>query len=288
MMTKTAPRRLPVVLPPHPDELLSSWISRHASFYMVPPLIMLRHCLPEVSSLRSADLHLTGDQETRLANMFATEPIVVRRMTFANVAKSQHRLLAARPVHRCTNCSPGGAEPAPILRSQLVGWRITCRLCGGQLRDTSGRDLPSPFRHYRVATLRGEKLLDDESERGIPTWTSPSEIAQLLLMRRMTWPPPREKDLWRFRLLGVIIPDLDEVIATQHENLPTPAKPVLPLNMRPALLAGVAIVERAGPEMLRMLRDHMMGDNRVRFSDAAEIIIARASNLRASSQMQLI
>src|SRR5690606_40000841 len=72
MMTKTAPRRLPVVLPPHPDELLSSWISRHASFYMVPPLIMLRHCLPEVSSLRSADLHLTGDQETRLANMFAT------------------------------------------------------------------------------------------------------------------------------------------------------------------------------------------------------------------------
>ena len=58
--------------------------------------------------------------------------------------------------------------------------------------------------------------------------------------------------------------------------------------MRPALLAGVAIVERAGPEMLRMLRGHMMGDNRARFSDAAENMIAQAGTLRASRQMQLI
>jgi hypothetical protein len=195
MMKETAPRRLPVVLAPHPDELLSSWIHRHAIFYVVPPLIMLRHCLPAVSSPRSADLHLTGDQETRLANIFATDANLVRRMTFANITKSHHRLLAARPVHHCTNCSPRGAEPAPVQRNQLLGWRITCPLCGGRLRDTSGRDLPSPFRHYRVAALRGEKLLDDEAERGSPTWTAPSEIARLLLMRRMTWPPPREKDL---------------------------------------------------------------------------------------------
>jgi hypothetical protein len=32
----------------------------------------------------------------------------------------------------------------------------------------------------------------------------------------------------------------------------------------------------------------MMGDNKVRFSDAAENIIARAAKLRASRQMQLI
>ncbi|WP_292615664.1 hypothetical protein [Mesorhizobium sp.] len=89
-------------------------------------------------------------------------------------------------------------------------------------------------------------------------------------------------------MLGAIIPDLDHVIAEQQENLPTPAKPILPLHLRPALLAGVATVERAGPEMLRMLRGHMMGDNRVRFTDAAENIIARARRSRASSQMQLI
>jgi hypothetical protein len=288
MIENTPPRQLPVCLPPHSDELLSSWISRHAAFYAVPPLVMLRHCLPEASALRAADLHLSSDQEIRLANIFATEPAVVRRMTFTNVAQSARRLIATRPTQHCTNCCPGGAEPAPVLRSQLLGWRITCPLCGNRLRDVGVRELPSPFQEYRSAALRGEKLLDEGAERGIRAWASPSEIARLLLMRRMTWPPPCERDLWRFRVLGAIIPDLDHVVAAEQENLPTPAKPILPLDMRPALLAGVAIVKRAGPEMLRMLRGHMMGDNRARFSDAAENMIAQAGTLRASRQMQLI
>jgi TniQ len=167
MMKGAAPRRLPVVLPPHLDELLSSWIGRHASFYAVPPLIMLRHCLPDVTSLRAADLHLSSDQEIRLASMFSTEPTVIRRMTFGNVMRSSHRLLAARSVQYCTNCSPGDAEPAPVLRSQLLGWRITCPLCGSQLRDAGRRELPSPFRQYHRAALRGEKLLGDETEHGL-------------------------------------------------------------------------------------------------------------------------
>jgi hypothetical protein len=50
----------------------------------------------------------------------------------------------------------------------------------------------------------------------------------------------------------------------------------------------VAIVERAGPEMLRMLRGHMMGDNRARFSDSAENMIVRTPRSGASPQMQLI
>jgi len=286
MTETTPPRQLPVRLPPYADELLSSWIGRHASFYAVPPLVMLQHCLPEASSLRATDLHLSGDQEIRLARVFATEPAIVRRMTFGNVVQSSHRLLAARPAQYCTNCSPGHTEP--ILRSQLLGWRITCPLCGNQLRDAGRRELPSPFRQYCGAALRGEKLLDEEAERGVRTWTSPAEIARLLLMRRVIWPLPREHELWRYRVLGAIIPDLDDVVAEEHENLPTPARPVLPLHLRPALLAGVAIVERAGPEMLRMLRGHMMGDNKVRFSDAAENMIDRAAKLRASRQMQLI
>ncbi|MEQ1945228.1 TniQ family protein [Mesorhizobium sp. VNQ89] len=286
MTETTPPRQLPVRLAPYADELLSSWIGRHASFYAVPPLVMLQHCLPEASSLRATDLHLSGDQEIRLARVFATEPAIVRRMTFGNVVQSSHRLLAAMPAQYCTNCSPG--HTAPILRSQLLGWRITCPLCGNQLRDAGGRELPSPFRQYYGAALRGEKLLDDEAERGVRTWTSPAEIARLLLMRRVIWPLPREHELWRYRVLGAIIPDLDDVVAAEHENLPTPARPILPLHLRPALLAGVAIVERAGPEMLRMLRGHMMGDNKVRFSDAAENMIARAAKLRASRQMQLI
>ena len=288
MIENTPPRQLPVRLPPHPDELLSSWISRHAAFYAVPPLMMLRHCLPEASSLRAADLQLSSDQEIRLASMFATEPAVINRMTFGNISQSSHRLIAVRPTQICTNCSSQHREPAPILRSQLLGWRLTCPLCATQLSDPGGREHASPFRQYCSAALYGEELLDDEAERGIATWTSPTDIARLLLMRRIPMPIPREHDLGRFRALGAIIPDLDRVVATEQENLPTPAKPILPVHMRPALLAGVAIVERTGPEMLRMLRGHMIGENKVRFTDAAESMIARARRRKALPQMLLI
>ena len=288
-MSKNTPLRpLPVVLSHHSDELLSSWISRHAAFYAVPPLVMLKHCLPEATALRANDLHLSSDQEIRLASMFAVEPAVLRRMTFTNVAQSSRRLIATRPTQICTSCSPAHTVPAPFLRGQLLGWRITCTHCGSWLRRVGGGEIPSPFPQYRRAALRGEKLLDDEAERGIRTWTSPAEIARLLLMRRVIWPLPDEHELWRYRVLGVIIPDLDRVITTEQENLPTPAKPILPLHLRPALLAGVAIVERGGPEMLRMLSSHMMGENRTRFGDAAETMMVQAAKFRTTSQMHLI
>lgn len=287
-MENTPPRQLPVRLPPYTDELMSSWIGRHAAFYAVPQLAMLRHCLPQVASLRTSDLHLSGDQEIRLASMFAIEPAILRRMTFTNIAQSSRRLIAARPAQYCPNCSAVGVEPAPILRSQLLGWRITCSLCGSQLRDASGREFPSPFPQYHRAALRGEKLLDDGAERGIRTWTSPAEIARLLLMRRVIWPLPREHELWRYRVLGVIIPDLDAAVIAEREKLPTPAKPILPLHLRPALLAGVAKVDRVGPEMLQMLSSHMMGENRTRFNDAVETTITRTHKQRGSSQMHLI
>lgn len=156
-MYTVMPRRVPVILPPVAGELLSSWISRHANFYEVPPLIMLRHCIPETASQRSADLHLSNDQEIRLTNMFTTDPVIVRRMTFTKVEEASRRLIAARATRTCKNCGKVSVESAPILRSQFLGWWITCTLCGHQLRDADGRDLPSLFRQYRRATLRGEK-----------------------------------------------------------------------------------------------------------------------------------
>lgn len=141
--------------------------------------------------------------------------------------RSRQIQVDTRPTQVCTKCNRGDTEPL-ILRIQMLGWRITCPLCGDQLRDPDKREIPSPFRQYRSAYLRGEKLLDDEAERGIGTWTSPAEIARLLLMRRIPRPFPREDDLWRFRVLGAIIPDLDHVVAEQEESLSTPAKPTLP------------------------------------------------------------
>ncbi len=288
MMRKRRSRQLPVRLRPFIDELLSSWLCRHASFYAVPPLVMLQHCLPEVSSLRVADLDLSAVQASRLANALSIEPGAVRAMTFATVNGPSRRLIGVKPLQSCVRCGPAFSDCRPILRSQLLGWRVTCPSCGELLNDPDGVEVASPFLKYRQAALHGERLLEAEAERGKWTWASPVDIARLLLMRRVPKPPPDEGEFWRFRVLGAIIPEFDDLVAAKPASLPTSGTPILPLYLRPALLAGVAIVYRAGPGMLAMLRGHTMGDNRAQFGELAERAIAHARKPRPFLQWQLI
>ena len=186
MMRERLSRQLPVRLPPVIDELLSSWLCRHASFYAVPSLVMLQHCLPEAISLRAADLDLSADQAGRLANMLSIEPSAVRAMTFTTVNRTSRRLIGAKPLQSCPNCEPPAlSDRRPILRSQLLGWRLTCPLRRELLSDPDGFEVASPFLKYRQAALHGERLLDAEAERGKRTWASPVDIVRLLLT-----PPP--------------------------------------------------------------------------------------------------
>jgi hypothetical protein len=53
---------------------------------------------------------------------------------------------------------------------------------------------------------------------GVRTWASAAEIARLLLMRRAPRLPLREEELWRFRVLGAIIPDLDQIVAMDYNK----------------------------------------------------------------------
>lgn len=215
---------------------------------------MLRHGLPDAVSLHIADRTLSRDQAGRLAEMFSMDAKIVRQMTFANVQRSAHRFISKEPIQRCSGCNSGVPDPEPILRSQLQGWRITCPHCGQPFQDSAQSDRCHPFDQYHAAALRAEKLLDDDAERGIESWTSPLELARLLLMRRVPWPLPRDAELWRYRALGVVIPDLDDVLAREKSFPPSPKHPTVLLRIRRALLAGVAIVERAGLEMLQMLQ----------------------------------
>jgi hypothetical protein len=161
-------------------------------------------------------------------------------------------------------------------------------LCGEPFSDPDGLEVASRFRKYPEAALHGERLIDAKAERGNWTWASPVDIARLLLMRRIPKPLPNEEELSRFRVLGAIVPEFDDLVTTEPDNLPGSGTPILPLLLRPALLAGVAIVDRAGPGMLRMLQRHTMGDNRARFGEIPERSIARARRPQASSQWQLI
>ena len=262
--------QLPIVLAPAADELLSSWIHRHAAFYDVPPLAMLRHCLNDISSLRAVDLGVTDEQSSRVASMFRTEAANVRRMSLSNISPKSRRLIAAKPMQFCANCSrqSNSNGPEPVRRSQLLGWRLTCPHCGSPLIDSDKRSTPSPFAAYWTDALDGQRLIDDEAERGVRAWASPTELARLLLMRR----DPRtthSECSGRFRLLGVVVPETDAVVVDSQIALPSPASPILPLWLRPALLAGVSIVEREGPAILSWLQSKTIGQNRTRFSELA-------------------
>ncbi|MBW8298016.1 MAG: TniQ family protein [Hydrogenophaga sp.] len=281
-----APRQLPVTLAPCTDELLSSWVARHAEFYGVPPLAMLRHCLPEMPSLRAADLNLNDNQILRLARVLCVDAATIRHTTFVEIAQSSRCLIANDAIQSCPTCCPAKMEPRAILRSQLLGWRITCTLCGSLLQCPTGRDCPSTFGHYHATALIGERLLQDEASRKARTWASPVRIARLLLMRRVKKPRVGSYEPWRYRVLGALIPDLDDVV--DRQSLPTSSIPILPLHLRPALLAGIAIVDRSGPEMLQMLQSQMMGENKARFSSAIEEIMSSSCRSTASSQLQLI
>lgn len=159
--------RLPVVLPPVAGELFSSWMARHAAFYGVRSLTMLRHCLPEAFSLHIADRTLSRNQADRLAEMLSIDAKAVRRMTFANVQSSAHRFISKEAIQRCSCCNSDISDPRPILRSQLLGWRITCPLCSRSFQDWAQCDCGHPFEQNHAAALRGEKLLDNDAERDL-------------------------------------------------------------------------------------------------------------------------
>ena len=279
---------LPVTLSPLPGEVLSSWINRHADFYGVTPLTMLRHGLPEATSLGTIDLSLTRAQATQIAGMFGVSPKDVRDMSFAGAPKVAHRFIAKSPMQRCVRCTQTDVSPSPVLRSELQGWRITCPHCGEPYQDKTISDGDRTLAPCRAAARRGETLLNNHAERGVETWFPPLEIARLLLMRRIPWPPPRDGDLWRYRLLGTIVPDFDAILAKETAFPYSPKHPILPFYNRPALLAGVAIIDRAGPPMLKMLQGHMMGENKNRFAKATDHLVTPAIEWGPPQQLHLI
>jgi TniQ len=268
-------RQLPVVLPPATDELLSSWCHRHANFYEVSPLALLRHCLVDVASLHAIDLRLTAEQASRIACVFRTNSTNVQGMALTNISPKCRALVSAKPIQFCADCASQQEKngPAPSRRSHMLGWRVSCPQCGAAFMDSREHEPRSPFADLWTEALNGQRLIDDEAKRGVRSWASPTELARLLLMRRDP-KTGRSTATHNLRLLGALVPEIDAVIADQWLSLPSPAKPILPLWLRPALLAGVSIVERQGPETLAWLQDRTIGQNRTRFTAIVSAMLA--------------
>ncbi len=245
-------RPLPVILPPLVDELLSSWINRHAAFIGVSAGRLLRHYTIEVPSVRDLDLRLSRHHTAILADILRCSPHLIRTMTQSRGGRVRSRLVAIRqPTQICRACAHRHATNvlthSARLRSWMEGWRITCPVCGAALEDFRlytrlFRADPSDAFLVRIerSAREGEEIMDRESRR------RGSADAHAALMRGLLLPQvPRtgtRGPTTTPRLLDLVVPDTEGFFQRlQPENWPCTSR-MLPLSIRVPVLAGVTAV----------------------------------------------
>lgn len=281
-------RQLPVVLPPLPDELLSSWIGRHASFYGVTGGRLVRHYALEATSLRALDLKPTLCDQRQLAHLLRCDPYVIQEMTQSRGRSHPAGLIATmRPMQVCRRCSTRhGAETATRgarLRSWMEGWRLGCPVCGAPMVDARPFDLvnaPEPANSLLASVAeparQGEQIMTRAvhlGRRGLPL---------IVLMRNLLLPRASPMRGGPFgdeipRLLEVVLPGFDRFLYQFYPGFRRPGTLLLPLSIRIPLLAGVAHVAGQPEHWTDRLLGAVSEIARPRFAECLEALMAGGS-----------
>jgi hypothetical protein len=244
---------LPVILSPLTDELLSSWINRHAAFVGESCMRLLRHYRIDVPAVRDLDLELSRCDGSKLAEALRCSPQVLRNMTQSRGGRMRNGLVAIRqPTQICRPCavrhSADSVTRNARLRSWMEGWRITCPICRTELEDF--RLYTRLFRADPADTLlmqikdiarEGEQKIDRSSRRGrgVSTYAA---LMRSLLLPRASRISPRNIAATTPRLLDLVVPGADDFFGRMApENWPCTSR-MLPLSVRIPVLAGVATV----------------------------------------------
>ena len=246
-------RPLPVILPPLADELLSSWINRHAAFVGVSGVRLLRHYHIEVASVRDLDLGLSRRHATLLADVLRCSPHLIRNMTQSRGGRVRSRLVAiGQPTQICRPCAHRHAADALTrgtrLRSWMEGWRIACPICGAALEDFRlctrlFRADPADALLARIGggARDGERIMDRASKRR-GGGAAHAALMRSLLLPQVALRGTRETAAAVPRLLHLVVPGSGDFF----ERLSPEAWPggcrILPLSVRIPVLAGVAAV----------------------------------------------
>ena len=246
-------RPLPVILPPLADELLSSWINRHAAFVGVSGVRLLRHYHIEVASVRDLDLGLSRRHATLLADVLRCSPHLIRNMTQSRGGRVRSRLVAiGQPTQICRPCAHRHAADALTrgtrLRSWMEGWRIACPICGAALEDFRlltrllRADPADPLlQRIEIDARRGERVVDRMSRRQNGESTQTALMRGLLIPRIPKTGTPRTTPTAP-RLLELVIPGSEDFfVRLAAQNWPCTSR-VLPMSVRVPVLAGVAAV----------------------------------------------
>ena len=162
-------RPFPVVLRPRPDELLSSWLTRHAAYYGLTRRRLLDHVGLLPLSVEALDREITLGQQIVLAGYFRRQPCEIAAMSYETI-RSNMRALTRRsaPQQSCQayaeNAERADAKGA-IGKSWMQGWRITCRVCGARLTDEDNPQMTQAsaerFSDYWEGVLARPHIIDD-------------------------------------------------------------------------------------------------------------------------------
>jgi hypothetical protein len=256
------PRALPLISPPRADELLSSWLTRIAQDYYIPPRGLLTHMGLSSLSVERLDLTLTFAQAIAMSGFVRQPPDAIIGMTHTKLPVDCHNLVRVRhPQQSCRSCASqlkrDGAAGA-VLKSWMQGWRVTCRACGGAIADiwsdVDRAGLPASGRLGEEARA-GEEIVEAYAGRHRSFEVSPATMLRLLLLRRRPTPQEiRDQPELPRRLIGTIIPDFDAIADDHGLNTAIGRSPVLPMIIRHRLLAGVAVVMKDPFAQLSRLR----------------------------------
>ena len=111
------PGALPLIAPPRADELLSSWLTRIAQDYYIPPRSLLTHMGLSSPSVERLDLTLTFAQAIAMSGFVRRPPDAIIAMTHAKLPRDCQTLVRVRyPQQSCRSCASqlkrdGAARP---------------------------------------------------------------------------------------------------------------------------------------------------------------------------------
>jgi hypothetical protein len=267
---------LPVVLKPVLDELLSSWLGRHATYYGVTGRFFANWLMLGTSKLSTLDHQLDLRQVARLSEKLRCDPVALVGMTFADKLERSSDLICRGKVPQI--CHPCASQYAQENASEAVSkhwrkaWRVTCPVCGSPLSDTiEHRDnreslrYTSPFGRLWSEALAGEEIIerflggDDSFEY------SPITLMRLLLVQ--TWRPLSSSYSYESAIgwvIGTVFPDFDVLARPIKRRITHHAISTLPIHFRPALLAGISRV-MTNPDIFQELRNETIFRGRRNF-----------------------
>ncbi|MBG0792240.1 TniQ family protein [Methylocystis sp. H62] len=275
-----AHRPLPVVLKPVDDELLSSWLARHATYYGISGPFFANWLMPGTRNLSLLDYRLGLAQVARLSEKLRCDPLALIAMTFIDTPAGCAELICRnRAPQICRPCADrharDGASGA-VPKHWRKAWRVTCPACGAPLSDTSERPDTgetlrdtSPFADVWKEAVAGETIVERFLHGDNSFDYSPIALMRALLVH--TWRPcgANGRDPAAGWALGTIFPEFDNLARPIKRRINHAAVAALPISFRPALLAGLSRAI-ANPAILNAVRDETILRGRRAFERLCE------------------